>query len=85
MNQWDNDNLRDEGPLDCDLDEFGDDDEPTTTPCNACGAEIYEDSPQCPVCGEYISRSGGAHTALPQWVILIATAALIAFICYILF
>jgi len=54
-------------------DEFDDDDDipsedvadEATICCPACGMEIYEDSPQCPHCGEYVtsstSRFWGAH------------------------
>ena len=84
MNEWDDDNLPDEGPLDSDLDEFGDDDEPATEPCPACGAEIYDDSPRCPVCGEYIFATAGRRRRWPLWLVIVAAVALTAFICYIL-
>ncbi len=29
-----------------------------TCPCPNCGAEIYEDTDQCPVCGQYITPGG---------------------------
>ena len=84
MNEWDDDNLPDEAPLESDLEEFGDDDEPATTPCSACGAEIYDDSPRCPVCGEYIFATAGAAHRLAWWWVLAAVVALIALVCYIL-
>ncbi len=85
MNEWDDDNLPDEGPLDSDLDEFGDDDEPTTEPCPACGADIYDDSPQCPVCREYIFAAAGRTHRWSLWLVIAAVMALIAMVCYILF
>ena len=84
MNEWDDDNLDDEGPLDSDLDELGTDDELTTAPCPSCGAEIYDDSPQCPVCGEYILSGAGTSHRWPLWMVIIAAVALVAFVCYIL-
>ena len=84
MNEWDDDNLPDEGPLESDLEEFDDNDEPETEPCPACGAEIYDDSPQCPACGEYIFATAGATHRWPLWLVVATAAALIAFVCYIL-
>jgi hypothetical protein len=84
VNEWDDDNLDDEGPLDSDLDEFADDDEPTTEPCPACGADIYDDSPRCPVCGEYIFPGSGSTHRWPIWMVIVAAVAIFAFICYIL-
>ena len=84
MNEWDDDNLDDEGPLDSDLDEFNNDDELTTEPCPACGAEIYDDSPQCPVCGEYIVARAGASHRWPLWMVIVAAVAIFALLCYIL-
>ena len=84
MNQWSDDNLDDDGPQECDLDQFGDDDESETVPCPACGAEIYEDSPQCPECGQYVFGASGASYALRWWLVLGAAAALAGFVFYIL-
>lgn len=84
MNEWDDDNPPDEGPLECDLEELGGDDAPQTAPCSACGAEIYDDSVQCPVCGQYILGGSGASHRLTWWWVLAAVAALVAFVCYIL-
>jgi hypothetical protein len=84
VNEWDDDNLDDEGPLDSDLDELDYDDEPPTEPGPACGADIYDDSPQCPVCGEYIFPGSGSTHRWPLWLVVVAAVALVAFICYIL-
>ncbi len=82
MNEWDDDNLLYEGPLESDLEEF--DDESETIPCPACGTEVYEDSPQCPVCGEYIFGSTSSTHRWPWWWMVAAVITLVAFICYIL-
>jgi len=84
VNEWDDDNLSDERPLESDLEELGDDDRPATAPCNACGTEIYDDSVQCPACGQYIFATAGATHRLTWWWVLAAAVALVAFICYIL-
>ena len=84
VNEWDDDNLPDEGPLQCDLDELGDDDDSPTEPCPACGAEIYDDSPQCPACGQYVLSPGTSTGRLPLWLAIAAALALIAFVCWIL-
>jgi hypothetical protein len=52
----DDDVDRDEDPSDEDLERFGGD----TAWCPACDAEIYEDSVECPKCGEMIEQ-GLAH------------------------
>ncbi len=31
------------------------DDESETVPCPHCGADVYEDAVECPVCGQYIT------------------------------
>ena len=84
MNEWDNDNPPDEGPLESDLEELGGAGGPETAPCGACGAEIYDDSVQCPACGQYIFAAVGATHRWPWWWVLAAAVALIAFVCYIL-
>ena len=48
------------------------DDESETSPCPHCGADVYEDSVQCPVCGEYITSGGGNQWAgrSAWWILL---------------
>ena len=43
-------------PYDYDADDDFDsmDDNDWTEPCPNCGEMIFEDSPRCPVCGEYV-------------------------------
>jgi hypothetical protein len=56
------------------------DDESELVECGHCGAEIYEDSPQCPVCGEYLSASTSAWSGRSWWWIaagLVGIAAVI--------
>ena len=50
-----------------------DDDGPATVPCPHCGAEILEDSEQCPRCEAYISKEDAPSS--PQsglwWVLAV--------------
>jgi len=71
---------------DDDLDDYPEDmDEAGTIPCPNCGAEIYEESPQCPVCGEYVTRrSGRVWDGKPYWYILLGLCGIIAVTCILL-
>lgn len=60
---------------DWDDEEFPDDPEDSgTIDCPSCGAEIYEEAPQCPVCGEYVVRgsSGIWQGKSPAYIVLAA-------------
>ena len=75
------DDLRDDeypDELDC-LDEM-DDDSTQTIICAACGDEVYEDSPQCPVCGHYIT----GHDRLRKnwWVSVIVVLLLVSLLLW---
>ena len=72
--EWSDDELDEaEYPDDVD-DDFGDDadsDTVDTLPCPECGAEVFDQAEQCPVCGSYItfetSPWQGKSTA---WIVL---------------
>ena len=49
--------------------EWVDEDEPTI-PCPYCRREIFEDSPQCPHCGQYISEEDAPAARRPWWIIV---------------
>lgn len=51
-----------------------------TIPCAECGAEIYEDSVQCPHCGVYITDQSTTNlwTDRPVWWILLGLLGLVA-------
>jgi len=86
MDEFSDDNRIDEGPLESDLEELGDPDDPGTEPCSACGAEIYHDSVQCPVCGQYVfgaAAEAGSDRSTWLWV-LTAIVVLAAFLWYVL-
>jgi hypothetical protein len=61
-----------------------DDDGPPTVPCRHCGAEILEDSEQCPKCGRYLSEEDAPATvgkSGPWWIlVLLALAAVVMWI-----
>jgi hypothetical protein len=52
----------------------GENDEETdgapTIPCPYCRREIFEDSPQCPHCGQYISAEDSPLARKPWWLII---------------
>lgn len=60
---------------DPDWDDDGDDDE-WTVPCPHCRAEIHEDAPRCPACGNWISREDRPPARKPWWVIVGVIACL---------
>ena len=57
--------------IDDDVWEGGFDDEMPTVPCPYCKREIFEDTPRCPFCEQYISREdAGATSTKPWWIII---------------
>ena len=73
--------MRDEDPSPGDLERFGHD----SAYCPECGAEIWDQAEFCPACGGQV---GGRTLGRPpldtwlqrRWLILVAVAALAAFI-----
>jgi hypothetical protein len=56
-----------------------------TVPCPSCGAQIHEDSPCCPICGDYItSSSGTVWQGKPGWYVGLAILGIIALILALL-
>jgi hypothetical protein len=55
-----------------------DDDSTATIPCPACGAEVYEDAPQCPQCGSYITHDSHALSGRPLWWIILGALGVLA-------
>ena len=49
-----------------------------TVACNACGADVYEDAVQCPVCGEYMLPDTSIWTGKPSWWITLGILGIIA-------
>lgn len=67
--EWSSDNWNDDESDWHDDDDFGPEDQATTTECTKCGCEIYDDAVICPLCGEYQSRDrlGTAWEGRPWW------------------
>jgi endogenous inhibitor of DNA gyrase (YacG/DUF329 family) len=53
-------------------------DESALVPCPQCGADIYEDAVQCPVCGEYVTHGTRAWEGRPGWWIALGLLGIIA-------
>ena len=62
-------------------DDYDEDDSSELRPCPECGADIYEDSELCPVCGNYITfGSSGPFSNRPVWWVFLGLAGIIALI-----
>ena len=64
MNWTDDDDVDDPDLPD---EDDSDDEEVETRPCPSCGKQVYEDSEQCPHCGNYITWSTSAWSDRPWW------------------
>lgn len=53
--KW-NDDISDEYDDNLDDEDYTDDDASELVPCPHCGAQIHEESEQCPVCGTYVTH-----------------------------
>lgn len=62
--EWDDEQWRQDD--DGEWDEDGE----STIPCPYCQREIFEDSPQCPHCGQYISKEDAPAGRRPWWIII---------------
>ena len=49
-----------------------------TEPCPECGAEVYEDTPRCPACGNYITHRASVWSGRPGWWILLGVVGVLA-------
>ncbi len=77
MMDWSDDDLRDEEFPD---EEEADDDteDSYTTPCPECGADVYEDAEQCPVCGHYLTPDTRPLAGRSLGFVLLAAAGILA-------
>ena len=74
-------------------DEYQDDEahdltaESETVECPECGADVYEDTERCPVCGNYIvhSSSGYLWNDRPTWWIVIGFLGILAVVVALAF
>jgi hypothetical protein len=66
-------------------DEYDDETDAELVPCPECGASIYEESQQCPVCGSYITFGTSPFSGRSvAWIVLgllgiLATVAVLVF------
>lgn len=83
MNKYDYDSS-DDWEDDVDDDYPDDSDESGTATCPICGAEVYEDTDCCPVCGDYIipgaTPSGSIWGGKPWWYIALGLLGILAVI-----
>ena len=56
----------------------GDADDAELIACPHCGAEIYEDSVQCPICSEYVSLNTSPWALRSWWWIGLGLAGIAA-------
>lgn len=64
------DELDEDEDEDFDDDAYDDDEGEPTIACPYCGAEIHEDAPRCPSCGEYISTEDAPVQRKPWWIVI---------------
>lgn len=62
--------MSDSDDYDDDDEDWGDDDDLPTIRCPYCRAEILEDLPQCPECGNYISTEDQPAQPKPMWIVI---------------
>ena len=72
----------DEGPLESDLREPGEEDGTELTPCPSCGEPIYEDAERCPRCGQYVLPQPAAG-GRGRWLWAAAILAGLALLLYL--
>ena len=68
------------------VDEAEADSSTATIRCPGCGAAIYEESVQCPYCGDYVTPDAAVGLAgRPWWFVVMAVAAILAVMTWLLF
>ena len=71
--------MADDWDDDFDGEEFDEeDDETLVVSCPKCGADVYEDAEQCPVCGDYIVYETRVWSGKPLWWILLGLIGIVA-------
>lgn len=61
-----------------DLDDDLNGDATATRPCPTCATEVYEDSPRCAVCGEYVTFPNPALEGWPWWAAALGLVGIVA-------
>ena len=63
-----------------DEDDLPDDESAELLPCPECGADVYEDAEQCPICGTYLIDDSNVWTGRSTWWIVLGLLGIIAVI-----
>jgi hypothetical protein len=61
-------------------DDDADDGEAETVPCPQCGADIYEEAEECPVCGQYVTHSSHPWANRGWWWVVLGLLGMSAVI-----
>ncbi len=69
--------------FDVDEGDVDESDDEATIACPYCGDEMYEDAPQCPHCGQYITAEDGHREPKPWWIVAGVIACLVALLWWI--
>lgn len=78
MNAFDDDEF-DEDDEAYDDDELDDESDAETITCSGCGADVYEDAPQCPHCGHYLTTPTSPWLGRPWWWIVLGATGAVMF------
>ena len=78
MISWSDEELADDEYPDEDDESYDDEDDSATELCSECGAEIYEDAPQCPACGCYVTASTNPFAGRSALWLVIGTLGILA-------
>ena len=85
---WSNDDL-DEREFPDDLGDYDDaddaDDETLTRECVRCGADVYEDVDQCPLCGAWITADTSPWSGRAWWWVALGILGVIGLITVLAF
>ena len=73
----------DEYPDESDCSDEFDEDITQTVRCPSCGAEIYEDTPQCTYCGHYITRDDRLRRN--GWWTVVLIVVLVSFLLWMFY
>ncbi len=74
---WDDD-PDDVDDQDDEVDFIDDDESSETVICPECGADVYEDADQCPVCGRFLIPDTHIWSGKPIWWIALGVLGIIA-------
>lgn len=76
---WSNDDLDDrEFPDEDDGDEDAIDAETPMRKCPRCGADVYEDVEQCPLCGSWITAETSPWSGRSSWWVILGVLGILA-------